>query len=111
MGEGKWGKMWGTKYRVGMAGLQALLLTQQAARAEDRARQAEAMAAQALRGEAGGDEKLLTVREVAAWLQVHEKTVYKWELRDGLPCKKVGNRIRFEGSAVSRWLQARREGV
>ena len=54
--------------------------------------------------------RLLTVREVAEWLRVHEKTIYEWAERGKLPCFKIGNRLRFEASDVSRWLQARKEG-
>ena len=56
-------------------------------------------------------DHLWTVREVAQFLGLHEKTVYEWAARGDLPCFRVGNRLRFAASDVSRWLQARKEGV
>ena len=56
-------------------------------------------------------QQLLTVREVAEWLRVHEKTIYEWSEKGKLPCFRVGNRLRFSRSDVGRWLQARKEGV
>jgi excisionase family DNA binding protein len=55
--------------------------------------------------------RLLTVRDVAGWLSIHEKTIYEWAEKGKLPCIRVGNRLRFDASDVSRWLQARKEGV
>ena len=55
--------------------------------------------------------QLLTVRDVAKLLQFHEKTIYAWAERGELPCMRVGNRLRFDPSAVSRWLQARKAGA
>lgn len=55
--------------------------------------------------------KLLTVRELAQVLGIHEKTVYDWVAKGQLPCVRLGNRLRFLPSDVSRWLQARKEGV
>ena len=56
-------------------------------------------------------DHLWTVREVARFLGLHEKTVYEWAARGDLPCIRLGNRLRFAASDVSRWLQARKEGV
>lgn len=55
--------------------------------------------------------QLLTVRDVAKLLQVHEKTIYAWVSRGELPCVRVGKCLRFDPSAVSRWLQARKAGA
>jgi len=55
--------------------------------------------------------RLWTVREFARFLHVHEKTIYDWVSRGEVPCIRLGNRLRFLPSDVSRWLQARKEGV
>ena len=55
-------------------------------------------------------ERLLTAREVAEFLGVHEKTVYGWINQDGLPCFRLGNRLRFRANDVLRWVTARKEG-
>ena len=55
-------------------------------------------------------EELWTVRQVAAHCRVHEKTVYKWVESRTLGCIRVGNRLRFRPSDITRWLASRKEG-
>ena len=55
-------------------------------------------------------EPLLTLREVAALLRVHEKTVCGWVRRRDLPCIRLGGRLRFDQRDVLRWIAARKEG-
>jgi excisionase family DNA binding protein len=52
---------------------------------------------------------LLTLAEVAAHFRVHEKTVQRWVRTRGLPCLRLGTRLRFDSGDVLRWLSARRE--
>lgn len=62
-------------------------------------------------GEGGtGMPRLLTVSDVAVFLQVHEKTVYDWVARGQIPCVRLGHRLRFDPHDVLRWLSARKEG-
>ena len=56
------------------------------------------------------DDCLWTVREVARFLRVHEKTVYDWAIRGILPCFRLGNRLRFSPTELTRWVSARKEG-
>ena len=55
-------------------------------------------------------EQLLTIEQVAAYLNVSPKTVRRLAAR-GFPCVRVGRSVRFEAQAVVRWLSARREGA
>jgi excisionase family DNA binding protein len=55
-------------------------------------------------------EPLLTIREVAAFLKVNERTVRRWVVREGLPCIHLGTRLRFSQRNVLRWVSAREEG-
>ena len=55
-----------------------------------------------------GPERLLKVRDIAQYLNIHEKTVYLWAKRGNLPCIRVGNRLRFSLADVSRWVAQRR---
>jgi excisionase family DNA binding protein len=48
--------------------------------------------------------------DVAAFLRVHEKDVYRFAARDGLPCVRLGRRLRFDPSDVLRWVSARKGG-
>ena len=54
---------------------------------------------------------LATSQEVAQYLRVHVKTVERWRRLHGLPCLKIGGRIRYDVSDVTRWASAHREVV
>lgn len=54
-------------------------------------------------------ERLWTVRDVAQFLGVHEKTIYDWAARGDLPCFRLGNRLRFSPTELTRWVSARKE--
>ena len=49
--------------------------------------------------------KLMTVREVADYLRVTKKTIYRLLLRGKIPATKVGNQWRFAQGAIDKWLQ------
>lgn len=50
-------------------------------------------------------EKLMTVDEVAAFLQVKKKTVYAWVSDQRMPCFRINKRIlRFLKERVIEWL-------
>ena len=51
---------------------------------------------------------LLTVPEVAAWLQVAPQSVYHLVKRSGLPAYRVGSHLRFRREEVERFLDANR---
>ena len=54
-------------------------------------------------------ERLWTVREVSQFLGMHPKTVYDWAARGELPCFRLGNRLRFSPTELTRWVSARKE--
>lgn len=56
-----------------------------------------------------GVEPLMTLREVAATLQVSEKTVRRLVASRRLPCLRVGRQLRFAPSDLLRWVSARTE--
>lgn len=55
--------------------------------------------------------ELMTVEEVADYLRVTKKTIYRLLERDGIPATKVGNRWRFERAAIEDWLQRKSVGA
>ena len=61
-------------------------------------------------GNATGVPRLLTVRELAQFLGLHEKTIYRLARTGELPCVRLGSRVRFLQSDVLRWVSARKEG-
>jgi excisionase family DNA binding protein len=53
-------------------------------------------------------EPLISLRELAAYLQIPENTVYQWRLRGvGPPGFRVGRHLRFRMSDVEAWLDRR----
>lgn len=49
--------------------------------------------------------QLMTVREVADYLRVSEKTIYRLLKQGHIPGTKVGNQWRFDKTAIDKWLQ------
>jgi excisionase family DNA binding protein len=49
--------------------------------------------------------KLMTVSEVADYLRVTKKTIYRLLVRGKIPATKVGNQWRFAQGAIDKWLQ------
>lgn len=48
--------------------------------------------------------KLLSVKEIAEYLGLSERTIYKMIQVNEIPCFKVGGRFRFRESEVNEWL-------
>ncbi|UVT18576.1 MAG: helix-turn-helix domain-containing protein [Nitrospira sp.] len=48
---------------------------------------------------------LLTIKDLAARLQVKDKTLYAWTAQGKIPALKINGVIRFEIDAIERWLQ------
>ena len=48
--------------------------------------------------------ELMTVEEVAAYLRVTEKTIYRMLKRGSIPASKVGHQWRFDKAAIDEWL-------
>lgn len=52
-------------------------------------------------------EALATVQEVAAFLKVPPRTLYRWRYRgEGPPGFRVGRHLRFRWEEVEKWLAA-----
>ena len=52
-------------------------------------------------------ERLLTTRDVAEMLRLHEKTVRRMVREGRLPCLRLGRAVRFKVDDILRWLSAR----
>ena len=46
----------------------------------------------------------MTLEEVASYLRVTKKTVYRLLEKKGIPAKKVGHQWRFNKTSVDKWL-------
>jgi excisionase family DNA binding protein len=54
-------------------------------------------------------EALLTVKEVAELLRIHQVTVYRMVRRRDLPSVRVGRELRFDPADLRRWIEAHKE--
>ena len=52
-------------------------------------------------------ERLLTIDELSDKLQIGKSTIYRWVQCDFVPYFKIGGVLRFEETAVRRWLMKR----
>lgn len=52
-------------------------------------------------------DRLLTVDEVAAWLQVKPRTIYQWVHEGYIPVIKLGSLVRFDQASVLAWVKKR----
>lgn len=50
------------------------------------------------------NEALWTVRQAADFLHLGRNTVYEWAASGKLPSLRLGSRIRFQPSALRRWV-------
>ena len=57
------------------------------------------------------DDRLMTVRQLAAYLNINERTVLKLVCEGALPGVKVGNQWRFRKAMIDTWLDDQMLGV
>ncbi len=50
-------------------------------------------------------EEIMTLKEVAKYLKVDERTVYRMVSKDRLPSFRIGNRWRFKKSIIDKWIE------
>ena len=55
--------------------------------------------------------ELMTLQEVADYLRVTKKTIYRLLKQGRIPATKVGNQWRFEKTSIDEWLQRSSVGV
>jgi excisionase family DNA binding protein len=48
-------------------------------------------------------QSVLTVKEIAKYLKIHESTVYRLVKRSQLPAFRVGSDLRFDLETIDRW--------
>jgi len=58
----------------------------------------------------GEQPRIMTVREVADFLRMHEMTIYRMARQGEIPAYKVGNRWRFNRQRIEEWLSAHEVG-
>lgn len=56
-------------------------------------------------------DEILTIKDVASYLKVAEKTIYRLASGKKLPGFKVGGIWRFKRSDLDKWIEANKEEV
>ena len=56
------------------------------------------------------DDQILTLKEVATYLKLAEKTAYKLAAAGKLPGFKVGGSWRFKREDIDRWIEEQKSG-
>ena len=49
---------------------------------------------------------MLTVKELSAWLNIKESTLYLWVSKSKIPCRRIHGLVRFEPEAIEAWLKS-----
>ena len=50
---------------------------------------------------------IMTVKEVADYLRVSERTIYDWATKGHIPCGKLGTTWRFKRAEIEQWVNRR----
>ena len=53
------------------------------------------------------DDTILTIDQVAAYLQVSAQTIYKWAQEGEIPAAKIGKEWRFRKRILDEWIDAK----
>ncbi len=53
------------------------------------------------------ENQMMTVKEVAQYLHLHQSSVYRLLKRKGLPAVRIGSDWRFRRESVDRWVESR----
>jgi len=48
---------------------------------------------------------MLTVKELSAWLNIKQSTLYLWVSQNKIPCCRIHGLIRFDRDAIQTWLK------
>lgn len=54
-----------------------------------------------------GEAEILTIKQVAVYLQVTERTIYRLASAEGIPAFKVGGSWRFRRGDLDQWIAGR----
>jgi excisionase family DNA binding protein len=85
------------------------MITVQAILAEDRGRQSENPPTEMDLASEGGEQEVMTVNELAQYLQIHRTTIYKLLKEGKIPAFRIGTDWRFDRHQISQWMMARQK--
>ena len=52
-----------------------------------------------------GGGRFLTLKEVAGYLHLHERTIYNWAQEGAIPAAKLGGTWRFRKAEIDAWVE------
>lgn len=52
-------------------------------------------------------DRLLTIDDLAEWLQVKPRTIYQWVHEGYIPVIKLGALVRFDRASILEWVKKR----
>lgn len=55
-------------------------------------------------------DEILTIKDVAAYLKLNEKTAYRLVLDGKIPGFKVGGSWRFDKNDIQKWIEKSKKG-
>jgi len=56
-------------------------------------------------------DQIMTVREVANYLKVNDRTIYRMAAAGKIPAFKVGASWRFKSEEISKWIESERNSA
>ena len=56
------------------------------------------------------NDDIMTVKELADYLKIAEKTAYRFASEGKVPCFKVGSAWRFKKEEIDSWIKRQSEG-
>jgi excisionase family DNA binding protein len=57
------------------------------------------------------DDEIMTVKELAEYLKIAEKTAYRFAAEGKLPGFKVGGSWRFDKKDIQKWIDQRKKDI
>lgn len=57
------------------------------------------------------NNEILTIKEIAQYLKVTEKTIYRLAADDKIPAFKVGGSWRFRKFEIDRWISGQQDHI
>ena len=62
-------------------------------------------------GNTAAEDGILTIKQVAEYLKVNERTIYRLAAASGIPAFKVGGTWRFRKSDIDDWIASQTKRV
>jgi len=56
-------------------------------------------------------DQIMTVKEVADYLKVNDRTIYRMAAAEKIPAFKVGASWRFKSSEINEWIESERNSA